>query len=494
MRMPGACALAVGIAAALPGCGPANDEVRAPAQAQTAAAIVFSYGGRLHVMRPDGRGRVRLTGGPVAPDDGGDLEPAWAPDGRRLAFTLARSDGKARLYVLNVGGGSARRVPVAGPRLYSPAWSPDGRRLAFVRVSVRGGDEGASAIVIADVEGGEEQVLLTEREDPPSAAFVGDLAWSPDGSRIAFTRAQFDERGVVRIAIYSVAAGGGTPQLLARDAAEPAWSPDGRQIAFSSTRDRNGRTCYEQCHYRPELYVMDADGSNAVRLTHNRGEDRTPSWSPDGRRIAFASDRNSPGPNGAEIYSIRPDGSCLTWLTNGSPASRDPAWGGSSGPSASGRCGSIRPRPRVEVRTDRARGLAGALWLGRSYRGLLLAGAFSEALIYDDCGRFRAAACPPSVQVQQVPVCSRSGSSTLRVLDQERYRHGVHAWVSRGMLLIDIDQGDLAASSARCTRGSSRESGERAGIDWPWPRCARCDRSGRRPVGNARPRCCRPRC
>jgi Tol biopolymer transport system component/DNA-binding beta-propeller fold protein YncE len=92
----------------------------------------------------------------------------------------------------------------------------------------------------------------------------------------------------------------------------PAWSPDGRRIVFVSTRDGD-----------PEIYVMDADGSNARRLTRTPGRDAHPSWSPDQRRIAF----QSPRENGhTRIFSMDPDGSNLRAVTTNEGFCGVPAW------------------------------------------------------------------------------------------------------------------------------------------------------------------------
>ena len=83
--------------------------------------------------------------------------------------------------------------------------------------------------------------------------------------------------------------GSGVTRLTGNDAVDgsPSWSPDGRRIAFDSTRDGNR-----------EIYVMNADGSGVTRLTHNPADDGYPAWSPDGRHIAFDSDRDG----NREIY------------------------------------------------------------------------------------------------------------------------------------------------------------------------------------------------
>jgi Tol biopolymer transport system component len=92
---------------------------------------------------------------------------------------------------------------------------------------------------------------------------------------------------------------------------DPDWSPDGRKIAFSSRRDGNS-----------EIYVMNADGTGLMNLTKNPAHDAAPSWSPDGRKIAFQSDRDS----SIQIYVMNADGSNQKRLTNIPPRNSYPRW------------------------------------------------------------------------------------------------------------------------------------------------------------------------
>ena len=90
-----------------------------------------------------------------------------------------------------------------------------------------------------------------------------------------------------------------------------AWSPDGTKIAYTSGQGRNA-----------EVYVIDADGNNRTALTDNLAFDGEPAWSPDGRRIAFTSDRDG----NAEIYVMDADGSDPTRLTTSDTFDGEPSW------------------------------------------------------------------------------------------------------------------------------------------------------------------------
>lgn len=144
--------------------------------------------------------------------------------------------------------------------------------------------------------------------------------WSPDGKRIVFAS---DRSGDGEIYVMD-ADGTDVLRLTHRDGydADPAWSPDGSKIAFCTDRDGN-----------QEIYVMDVDGSNPRNLSNHPASDcATPSWSPDGKKLTFVSTRdgdwkNRPEDN-YEIYVMNADGSGQTRLTHspGYDLSTGQAW------------------------------------------------------------------------------------------------------------------------------------------------------------------------
>ena len=132
-------------------------------------------------------------------------------------------------------------------------------------------------------------------------------SWSPDGTKIAFSS---DRDGNWEIYVMNADGSGATRLTTNRSADDgsPAWSPDGSKIAFHTNRDDNY-----------EIYVMNADGSAQTNLTKESGsEDASPSWSPDGSRLVFASE--------GDLYTMRADGSQQLRLTSSKTEDQFPAW------------------------------------------------------------------------------------------------------------------------------------------------------------------------
>ena len=153
--------------------------------------------------------------------------------------------------------------------------------------------------------------LLSLIQSKPTPLDVQAPAWSPDGRTIVFVSWR-DGNGEV----YAMDANGSGPRNLTQNPANdvrPAWSPDGRRIAFVSSRARRHDASLDldvlaRYDRQSEIYVMNADGSRKRNLTRDRASDDLPTWSPDGRRIAFLHGR---GRGRGQLYVVNADGSGL---------------------------------------------------------------------------------------------------------------------------------------------------------------------------------------
>jgi Tol biopolymer transport system component len=150
-----------------------------------------------------------------------------------------------------------------------------------------------------------------------------DAVWSPNGKQIAFRSTRDNVLGE----IYVMNADGTEVVRLTNSIGsndEPSWSRDGKQIVFTSNR---GAVDPASGNFDDDdVYVMNADGSNVIRLTNDNTGDRSPVFSPDGRSIAFTSVRDHPGTGDAELYLMNVDGTNVTRLTFQHGRVSHPSW------------------------------------------------------------------------------------------------------------------------------------------------------------------------
>ncbi len=292
------------------------------------------------------------------PQFSGDFDPAWSPDGRRIALTTAErgqyeiavTDARSRgrryvargsqpawsadgalafvessdIFVLR--DGEARNVTkTVGVSEASPAWSPDGTRIAFVAAPAFGGD---SELFVMNADGA-ARIELTDNDYGEASP-----AWAPDGEYLAFTRVQSGE--YVRVFLPRLFAGpllrsdirfmrlaDGREGPLVSDVPEPrleadlAWSPDGRTIAFTRYRASTARIAVKTLGRRGTREIVDG---------------AEPSWAPDGRQIVFAAPlppaaTRGTGADASALYVANPDGTGKTRLTGPSisPWTANPA-------------------------------------------------------------------------------------------------------------------------------------------------------------------------
>lgn len=213
----------------------------------------------------------------------------------RLVFASER-DGNSEIYSMNPDGSDLRRLTQTDVDEANPKWSPEANRIAYDRELY---------LHVMNAEG-------TANYRVHSCYYDVAPAWSPEGNHLAFVR-HFGK--IWEIGITTT--GGQAHEIIAHGVAgnELDSSPDGSTIVFE------GQT------YRPEgtfvrLQIMNSDGSDRRALAPTQSNQEQPSWSPDSRRIAFASDQDG----NKEIYVIGQDGSELTRLTNDPAPDYDPAW------------------------------------------------------------------------------------------------------------------------------------------------------------------------
>jgi len=180
---------------------------------------------------------------------------------------------------------------------------------------------GGSRIEAVEPDGSGRRVVF---EDEP--ARIAQIAWSPDGSRIAYQNPIADERG-----IFVADPDGSNPVRLTTGANDswPSWSPDGTQILFSSSKaDPSIDLCTPAgADFRcpTDIYVVDADGSNVMRLTREKAPEYQPVWSPDGSRIAFVRLLVDFGPTA--IFTMSPDGTDVRQVSSADGGSDfAPSW------------------------------------------------------------------------------------------------------------------------------------------------------------------------
>jgi Tol biopolymer transport system component len=306
-------------------------------------AVSLFATGQVYLMSALGGSARRMTDLPAW------LQLSWSPDGTWLAAAKARtaSDPPGGIHIISVARGEAHAVTFPKPPGFdhSPSFSPDGRSLAYASC---GGPPGAPACSV--------YVLSLDADQRPQATAgpltrqrqqIRGLTWSRDGRSIVYSSGSPADagRGLFRVQARGgtpperIALGrhgefpslGGNPERLAfarvsseRDIyrwrfgegaagliqstlweTHPQYSPDGRRIAFESNRTDGGT----------EIWLADADGSNPTRLTRGPGNYQgSPGWSPDGRSIVFDSRAEN---SQVDIWTVSSDGTGLRQVTRG---------------------------------------------------------------------------------------------------------------------------------------------------------------------------------
>jgi TolB protein len=204
----------------------------------------------------------------VTRDDANHEDPAWSPDGKKIAYVLITKN-EERIYVMNPDGSDAKPVSPASVRAIHPAWSTNSERIIYCTDDdLKPPRKNDSDIDVVSLATGKATTLITGGVNTYPA-------WSPDMHHIVFRRML----GEMNSEVFVADADGSNARNLTNHPAFdgwPAWSPDGKLIAFASNRN-----------LRYQIFVMNSDGSDVRLVANTEGRATVPRWAPDGRTIYF---------------------------------------------------------------------------------------------------------------------------------------------------------------------------------------------------------------
>ena len=245
----------------------------------------------IYLTMPDGANSLRITTTPAF-----ESAPGWTADGRLVFATWA--DNKSTVFAASSHNPTPAVIGTTSGR--QPAISPDGKKLLYSK-----GQYPAMHLAESALDGSNEREL----SQSPSPQF--NAVYSPDQKQIAFARADATRQ----LQIWVMNADGSGERQLTRFKPEdgspqwPAWSPDGTRLAIQSGKYNRTAPTENTAH----IWVIDVKSAAATRLNAHEQPylDETPSWFPDGRRIAFQSDRSGR----MEVWVMNADGTGAVQVT-----------------------------------------------------------------------------------------------------------------------------------------------------------------------------------
>lgn len=238
---------------------------------------------------------------------GVDENPDVSPDGRHIVWASDREGDGLQLYVMDIDGSNVRQLTFGPGGANSPRWSRDGTQIAYTL---------GGSIYVIDAEGGEPRDIFRSENEataPPCKAGAFPGGWSVDDRRVTYYSASVS-RGIGQVCAVDVETG--EIEVIVAEPpvynVEPTWSPDGRYIAYRSIRGGNH-----------DVYTYDLETGVERRLTDHPDLDIEPSWSPDGEWIVFPSGRDN---EFLDIFIMRKDGSDVRQVTTHPAKDSEPVW------------------------------------------------------------------------------------------------------------------------------------------------------------------------
>jgi TolB protein len=271
---------------------------------------------QIHTINPDGSEQSKLGSG---------YSPSWSADGSMVAFERSTEDVQGNygedIYVMDADGTDVRQITSGQAFDHSPSFSPDGETIAFIRETYEESTDTFTADIFTIKLDGTELTNLTQT----ATKYEESVVFSPDGSKIAFTR-----YGRYGSEIFVMDSDGSTaPENLTNtrrvEEYHPDWSPNGRRIAFTTYRFEEPRRG-GQFEENAEISVMRSDGTRKKDLTESPALEVYPSFSPDGTRISFSRITLNSRSDSADIFVMRSDGSGVRRLTDTRAFEFGPDW------------------------------------------------------------------------------------------------------------------------------------------------------------------------
>jgi len=252
-----------------------------------------------------------------------DMYPSASPDGKQLAFQSNRT-GSNQIFIMDMDGNRLRQLGDFPLGAETPVFSPDGKRIVF---DVYVGEDNNDVFTINTDGSGLKQ--LTD-----SPGYDGHPHWSADGERIVFNSdrtspdpdAGWSDRWHE---IFSMKTDGSDVRQHTSCQAVCTFgslSPDGKQVLYRKVIKAPGFNWeLGSIEKNSEIFIADSDGSNETNITNNAAFDGWPVFSPDGSRIAFASNRSGPARTG-QVWLMDTSGGDLMQLSQGPWSHAQPAW------------------------------------------------------------------------------------------------------------------------------------------------------------------------